>query len=81
MLVSIAPLARTPMDKRGSSSLRDYGRKLERVLESWTPWRKRSQVRARQKGLKSGELRVILGPGESDLAKTLFKDSKVIHKD
>lgn len=67
MLVNIAPLSRTAMDKKGGSALQNYGKKLERHLDLMTPWRKRrGWTRGLAKGkLKSGEVMVVLGNEDS----------------
>ena len=68
MLIAIAPLSRTPMDKKGGHALADYGKSLERALEQMLPWqpssRKTGYLRRRGR-VKSGEVKVILDRGES----------------
>jgi hypothetical protein len=77
MEMNIAPLSRTPMEKKGSSSLKDYEKKLSRVLDSLVPWQKRSSSIARQRGkIEEGKTIVILEGGESSKS-PLFKDAKI----
>jgi len=40
------PLARTPQTKQGAQSLRNYSQKIERALESMTPWASGSRFSA-----------------------------------
>jgi hypothetical protein len=75
MLASIMPLAKTPMDQSGASSLRNHGRQLERSISAIAPWVKRTK-RGGSRGPKSGEIVVVLDAGESS-NDPLYKGAKV----
>lgn len=80
VLMSIAPLARTPMDKKMGKGLEKYARDLERQIDSLTPWRNKfSSLRSRllKQGVKPGEIAVILSPGDS-ADNPLFEGAKII---
>lgn len=76
-MASVMPLARTPQDKKGASALRDYQRKLVRSLDEMAPWIGASRRLQSLRGkIKPGEVRVILGAGESaDIP--LFEDAQI----
>lgn len=51
-MVSVAPLARTPMDKKGGRSLDSYSRQLMHALDEALPWiaeKKHQAIRDRLK--------------------------------
>ena len=44
-LISVAPLSRTPQDKKSGRALNSYARKLHSALDSMISWRKISKQR------------------------------------
>jgi hypothetical protein len=61
-LLMILPTARTPMDKKGSTNLQKYIKRVYKVIGKRTPWRatrggKLSHLRDK---IPSGETRVVL---------------------
>lgn len=81
MDMSLMPLARTPMDKKGAKALERYAKSLRRNFIRMTPWRQRkatSALRERlKKHLKSGEIAVMVGQGET-ADNPLFEGMRVI---
>lgn len=71
------PLARTAFDKDGGRALQQYGKKIDRMLDRMTPWRKRrGWARGLTKGkVEPGEIVVMLDEGDSP-NDPLFKDAK-----
>lgn len=66
MMVSLLPLARTPMDKTVGSSMRRYERKLLQELDKLTPWRSKARRMEHLRGkVEPGKVVVILEGGES----------------
>lgn len=82
MLMMIAPLARSPMERKAAQALADYGKALERALDDVVPWQKspRRNAYLRRKGkIKSGEVKVILDPGEAgDIG--LYDGAKIVRE-
>ena len=82
MLMSIAPVARTPMDKKSSKGLQNYVRKLSRSLESALPWKQKKKLASKAKSLnlKDGESAIILGEGETEamFKDLMFENTKVV---
>lgn len=66
MLAMVAPLARTPMDKKSAASMKKYAQDLTRGLENATPWRNapRSGVSRRDR-VEPGKVVVFLEEGEA----------------
>ncbi|MCK5606804.1 hypothetical protein KAR91_33185 [Candidatus Pacearchaeota archaeon] len=66
MLLNLSPVHRTPMDKDGGRALNTYAKKIERMLDGFTPWRKRrGWARGLAKGkVKPGEIMVVLEDGD-----------------
>lgn len=75
MMSAIMPLAKTPMEPSGASSLRNYARQLERSINSFAPWMKKTRHGGRR-GPKSGEIVVVLDVGESS-NDPLYKGAKI----
>jgi hypothetical protein len=75
-LLMVAPLARTPQDKKGGRALDDYAKRVRRVLDGITPWLSRTTRVAslRAKGEK-GKIVVMLDSGDSP-KDPLFKGAK-----
>lgn len=46
VLVQIAPIARTPMDRKGGNNLQKYTRRLLKELDSLLPWKAEERRRA-----------------------------------
>jgi hypothetical protein len=78
-LMSMMPLARTPMDKDGSRALSDYQKTLVKEFDKMTPWltaAKRSDLSSLRKKYKSGTTVVI--PDASDGANNpIYKDATI----
>lgn len=68
------------MDKKSGSSLNSYNKSLEKVLDSMTPWTKKQhgKLAGLRNQLKSGEVMVILGEGESASNLPIDKSMKVV---
>jgi hypothetical protein len=80
MLLSIVPLARTPMDKKSAQALNKYQKSLDRSLRKMTPWKKDASRLSKLRGkVKSGEVAVVLSGGESS-NHPLFDDLRVIRE-
>jgi len=83
LLSSVIPLARTPMDKKGAKAMDKMSKELSKYLtKTLTPWDSgplSTKARVNKYGgrVKSGEIAVVLGPGEGGLA-DVFKDSKIV---
>jgi hypothetical protein len=83
MMIAVAPLSRTPMDRRSGDAINKYSKELSRALEDLTPWlSKASALRATYgRKIKPGEIVVI--PDESDGSlgtNPLYKDAKVLRE-
>lgn len=80
MMMQMFPLARTPMDKKGGSSLESYHKSLQKAIDSMTPWSKRQHNRLAglRSQLKSGEAMVILGKGERAEQLPILPGMKVV---
>jgi len=81
VLMSLMPLARTAMDKKGGQAIQKYGKDLERMFEDAIPWRKKaSRRRESLRGkVKPGEVVVVLeGTDAADLE--LYSDAKVVRE-
>lgn len=79
MLLSMLPMARTPMDEKSGRWATNQMRDLRKMLYSLTPWANEGgSVRAAYKGrVKSGTIAVMLD--DPRLKKDpLFKDAKVV---
>lgn len=61
-LLALAPLHRTPSDRKSAGAMQRYEKKLVRQLERALPWEKR---RSLPKNLEPGKVVVLLSPGES----------------
>jgi hypothetical protein len=65
ILMSLLPLARTPMDKKSGDAMKKYSSNVIKMLDGLTPWRsKRLRERAIPRGAHDGKVVVILEPGE-----------------
>jgi hypothetical protein len=78
----IAPLGRTPMDKKSGRSMQDYSKKLTRMIDDMTPWNREAKFNALRRkygGDPDGDERVfvMLGAGE-DPNDPLYKDAKIV---
>jgi len=75
----VAPLSRTPMDRKGAQNQRTYSQKLQRSLEMLTPWSEDTKFNAlRRKYGPSmrGEAQVIVSfDANDDPNSPLFKDA------
>lgn len=69
------------MDKRGSSDLNKYIKKLNNSLDNAIPWTKKAPSRLAnlQGRVKPGEVAVVLDAGDQYL-KDLYKGAKVIRE-
>jgi hypothetical protein len=83
ILMAVAPMARTPMDKKGAGALRKYIDKLNANLRNALPWLKKEPVSGRlaylREKVKPGEVVVILDDGESK-NDPLFEGAKIIRE-
>lgn len=83
MFMTMMPLARTPMDKKGSQALQKYQKGVEKNLNHivyWKKGRQRDSLRERYKGrINPGEVVAVLGAGESS-NHPLFKGTKIIRE-
>lgn len=61
-MMSLVPIARTPMDKQGGRWLQSYSRDVRKMLFSMTPWDSRGgAVRSSYAGkVKRGTIAVVL---------------------
>jgi len=74
MLATMIPLALTPMSKQAAKGHADLGRRVNKMIDSMTPWIKpTSDLRKR---VKSGTVAVLADAGD-DLKNPLFKDAHV----
>lgn len=66
ILMNLAPLHRTAMDKEGGSALNKYAKSVEKMLDGMTPWvKRRGWARGLSKGnMQPGEVVVVLGDGD-----------------
>lgn len=74
------PMARTPMDAKGSRAMQKYSKQVDEVLLSLAPWLKPKKARGsiRHHGkIKSGEVVVVLDSGET-ADDPLYKNAKII---
>jgi hypothetical protein len=81
MAMSLLPVARTPMEEKGSRWLSNYMRDLRRSLFEMTPWdRVQGSIRSAYRGkVKSGTIAVVLDdPRLKD--DPMFKGAKVVKK-
>ena len=77
-LLSMVPIARTPLDKDGGRAMEKYSKSVEKMVESLTPWdvtEKRSSWRGR---VKSGEVVVIADDPDDNLNDPLYKGAKIL---
>ena len=67
MMLNLAPVHRSAMDKEGGRAINKYTKKVEKMLDGITPWRKRrGWARGLAKGqVKPGEVVVVLDEGDS----------------
>lgn len=81
MLAAIMPLASSPMSEKGASQLKNHARQVQRTIESFAPWRRR-KIAGRRKGepLASGEVVVVLEPGET-ANHPLYEGAKIAHRE
>lgn len=84
MLINIAPLSRTPMDKDGGKSLNKYAKTLRNLVDQLTPWKKPAGglgLREKLRGkVKPGEIVILLDEGESSINNPLFEGVKQVRK-
>ncbi len=76
LLMLIMPLARTPMDEKGASGVKEYSQSVEKVLDSLTPWlctQMNRRTALREKRGKSGEIVVYLDGDNAN--NQLFEDA------
>ena len=69
------------MSEKGAREMERYTKRVQKMLDSMTPWNKKSILDARPNpyGLKSGEVAVVLEGGES-LPEDFIRDAKVIRR-
>jgi len=79
MLVSIMPMARTPMDKKAGSAMRSYTKKLERAIRDMTPWRRPMIGLGLRGRIAEGEMVVVLDSDESS-DDPLYRGAKIIRE-
>jgi hypothetical protein len=79
MLMSMMPLARTPMDEKGGRWQSKYMRDLRKMLMDMTPWDTRgSSIRSAYRGkVKSGTVAVVLDDAAMKNS-PIFKGAKVV---
>jgi len=84
IMMNIVPFARTPLTKKGGKAMveaeRNFGQALMKAI---TPWKNAHEERKkrfeRKYGVKPGEIAIVYGAGESNIAKSLAnKDTKLI---
>lgn len=84
MLVNIAPLSRTPMDKDSGRALDRYSKQLRRLIDRLTPWKKSASglgLREKLRGkVKPGEIVILLDEGESSINNPLFEGVRQVRK-
>ncbi len=72
------PLARTPGDEKGVMKMRTYTRRLERMIASMTPWRKKEERRSSTPGAKPGEAVVVMDSPTDRKDDPLYKGAKFV---
>ena len=80
-MLAFFPIARTPQDRKSSSSLNTHYRNVVKSLKRMTPWvnrRERRRELAQHRKLEPGKLSVILEPGETR-DNPIFKDAKIVN--
>ncbi len=79
MMMSMMPLARTPMDEKSGRWLSNYMRDLRRMLFEMTPWEKQNgSIRSAYRGkVKSGTIAVVLDDPRLK-EDPMFKGAKVV---
>lgn len=70
VLASIAPLARSAMDKNGQQALNKHAKNVFANIKAMTPWRKSSSLsglreQLSRKDVNSGEIVVMLDAGDN----------------
>lgn len=78
MMVAVAPLSRTPMDKGGASAMTKYAKNLDKQLANALPWQRsggRGLGDLRRK-VKSGETVVMLDAND-DKNSALFAGARM----
>lgn len=80
LIAKMFPIARTPMDKKSASSLQSYGKSVDKMIDSMTPWTRKqhNHLAGLRENLRSGEAMVILGEGESVANLPIFEGMKVV---
>lgn len=82
--LNIIPFARTPWSKAGSKSMIKAEKELRAsLLETFTPWKnaheERKKAYKKKYGIKPGEIAIVYGAGEKDIAKSIAnKDTKIV---
>lgn len=79
-MMALMSLARTPMDEKGASSMRQYANRVERSIESIAPWTKKQRSRRVHPNAKLGEVVVILDAGDP-VKDPLFKGAKIVRQE
>ena len=76
VLMSLMPLARSPMDKKSASALQKHAKSVERMLEDAVPWQKHARRSTLAGKVRPGEVVVVLSSGET-ADDPLYSDAKV----
>ncbi len=77
ILSALVPLARTPMDESGARWMTQYGKSVEKMLDSLTPWDNQARMRDVRRKVKSGEI-VVIPDGSESPTDPLLKDARVL---
>jgi len=82
--MNIIPTARTPLSKEVAKSLSNAEKEIRTNLAAvLTPWKNAHEERrknyASKYGIKPGEIAVVYGKGEADIAKSFAtKDTRIV---
>jgi hypothetical protein len=77
VMMTLAPLSRTPMDKKSGESMGKYAKQLERSFDAMVPWTEKSRAKSRQfRNVEPGKVTVILDAGDNP-DNPLFKDARI----
>ncbi len=77
ILSALFPLGRTPMDESGGRWMTSYGKSIEKMLDSLTPWESTSRMSDIRRKVKSGEI-VVISDGTESPTDPLLKDARVM---
>lgn len=82
--MNITPFGRTPWSKAGGKAMAKAEKEFRvSLMSAFTPWKnaheERRKAYRRKYGIKSGEIAVVYGAGEADLAKSVAnKGTKIV---